>query len=229
MIVFVCMPVLVDFHSHFSTPSAMVCTAFPSECLDLKKDARALMHFEGLLPQYWKSGSWEVLKSYILDPDIHLGEVGMDRRFVCEISLEQQFENLITMLKYARLLGKKVTIHSVQATEPTIRAIKEAGLPAFSVLWHGFTGSKETAAQLYRLGVHVGIGPRFHGDLSAIAAANPAWVLETDYEGMDENQYNEILSSHYASVAGRLGMALDEVKEHCYGQAQAFADKPLPW
>lgn len=186
------------------------------------------MYFEGLLPQYWSIERWEVLKTCLLEPGIHLGEVGLDRRFADAVPLDRQFENLTMMLRYAYSLGKKVTIHSVQATELTLKAIKEVSLPAYSVLWHGFAGSRETAAQLHRLGVLLGIGPRFHGDLPAITTANPAWVLETDYEGTDENQYNEILSSCYASVAKRLGMALDEVKEHCYGQAQAFADKPIP-
>ena len=224
---------LVDFHSHFPAPNAFVCTAFPSKDDVSQQTAypekRPLMRFEGLLPQYWNNDSWEVLKTHLLETDIHLGEIGMDRRFAGIVPLEIQFENLVTMLQYARLLGKKVTIHSVQATELTIRAIKKASLSVFSVLWHGFTGSKETARQLHGLGVLVGIGPRFHGDLSSIAAANPDWVLETDYEGKDENQYNGILSSLYASAAERLGVTLDEVKEHCYGQAQAFADKPIPW
>lgn len=186
------------------------------------------MYFEGLLPQYWSIERWEVLKTCLLEPGIHLGEVGLDRRFAGAVPLDRQFENLTMMIRYAYSLGKKVTIHSVQATELTIRAIKEASLPSFSVLWHGFTGSKDTARQLYDSGVLIGIGPRFHGDLPAITTANPSWVLETDYEGTDENQYNEILSSHYASVAETLGVALDEIKEHCYGQAQAFANKPVP-
>lgn len=186
------------------------------------------MYFEGLLPQYWSIERWEILKTHLLESDIHLGEIGLDRRFAGAVPLDRQFENLTMMIRYAYSLGKKVTIHSVQATELTIRAIKEASLPSFSVLWHGFTGSKETARQLYDSGVLIGIGPRFHGDLPAITTANPSWVLETDYEGTDENQYNEILSSCYASAAKRLGMVLDEVKEHCYGQAQAFADKPIP-
>ena len=219
---------LVDFHSHFPTPNAIVCTAFPLESHALQKDAQPLMRFEGLLPQYWRIGRWEILKTHLLESDIHLGEIGLDRRFAGAVPLDRQFENLTMMIRYAYSLGKKVTIHSVQATELTIRAIKEASLPSFSVLWHGFTGSKETARQLYDSGVLIGIGPRFHGDLPAITTANPSWVLETDYEGMDENQYNEILSSCYASAAKRLGMALEEVKEHCYGQAQAFADKPIP-
>lgn len=223
---------LIDFHSHFPAPNAIVCTAFPS-IDDASQQAaspekRPLMRFEGLLPQYWSIERWKTLKICLHESDIHLGEVGMDRRFAGIIPLDKQFGNLLMMLQYARSLRKKVTIHSVHATEPTIRAIKEAGLPAFSVLWHGFTGSKETAELLYRLGVVVGIGPRFHGNLPAIAEANPAWVLETDYEGTVENQYNETLSSHYVSVAAKLGMTLDEVKEHCYGQAQAFADKPIP-
>ena len=160
---------LVDFHSHFPTPNAIVCTAFPPigdvSQQDTSSKERTLMYFEGLLPQYWSIERWEVLKTCLLEPGIHLGEVGLDRRFTGDVSLDQQFENLITMLQYARSLHKKVTIHSVQATELTIRAIKEASLPSFSVLWHGFTGSKETARQLYDSGVLIGIGPRLLGFL----------------------------------------------------------------
>lgn len=188
------------------------------------------MHFEGLLPQYWNNERFEALKRILIGrPSINLGEVGIDRRFATQRPLSQQFKDLIEVLSYARSLGKKATIHSVHATEATINALKEASMPCGSVLWHGFSGSKETAMQLRRLGVLIGIGPHFRGDLKSIVAANPAWVLETDYEGTDENQYNGILTAHYRSVAQGLGMSVEEVKEHCRGQAEAFADKQISW
>lgn len=228
---------LYDFHSHFPAPNAIYCTAFPS-AYGTPEDNRpihqfseedVLMHFEGLLPQYWtpqRNGALErILESAPAGRPIHLGEVGIDRRFESTMPLETQYRNLVSLLRYARSLGRKVTIHSVRATEPTLKALAEVKFPQYSVLWHGFTGSKETAAQLRRLGISIGIGPRFHGDLRSVVEANPSWAIETDYEGTDENQYNGIISELYRSVADRLGLDEEKVEEHCCGQAKAFADK----
>jgi len=222
------MSFLVDFHSHIKTPNSIYCTAFPS--LDISfGEKSSIMHCEGLLPQYWKDENLTKLLELLKDPNIQLGEVGIDKRFVQLISLDKQFVNLTTMLQYAKIHKKKVTIHSVQATEITIKAIKEVSLEPFSILWHNFIGSKETAKQLEKLGVIISISPRFHGDIKAICEANPAWALETDFEGSNIIQYNSILEKLYSTVANSLSITLEEVKEHCNGQAKAFTNKSLPW
>jgi len=225
----------IDFHSHFIASNAFFCTARPQEhsIQPLKQEAiEPLMHFEGLLPQFWDDSQLEKLKKLLENPNIQIGEVGIDRRFENIIPLEKQFENLIGILTYAKGVGKKVTIHSVKATEITIRAIKEAKLEPFSIIWHNFNGSKETATQLYKMGVFVSLSPRFHGLsinslFQSITKANPLWALETDYEGCDKNQYNLILETHYNNTAKILGIDVEKLKEHCYGQAQTFTNKPV--
>lgn len=225
------MSFLIDFHSHIKTPNAIYCTAFPSlggsacnSCCD-----SPLMHCEGLLPQYWNEERFRSLLEILKEPNIQLGEVGIDKRFVKLIPLEKQYSNLVIMLQYAKKYGKKVVIHSVQATEITIKAIQQASLEPFNILWHNFTGSKETAKLLNKLGVVISISPRFKSDLKAICEANPAWGLETDFEGKDILQYNKILKTLYSTVAEQLSLTVDKVREHCNGQAEAFTNKPIPW
>ena len=80
-----------------------------------------------------------------------------------------------------------------------------------------------------KLGVIISISPRFKGDLKAICDANPAWGLETDFEGKDILQYNRTLETLYLTVAEELSLTVNEIKEHCNGQAKAFTNKPFPW
>ncbi len=246
----------VDFHSHFISSNTFYCTARPMQALEQenqvnqaknKQKEKPLIHFEGLLPQFWDERQLEKLKKLLGNSVIQLGEVGIDRRFENIVPLKTQFENLVNFLLYAKDTGKKVTIHSVKATELTIRAIKEAKSEPFSIIWHSFNGSVETAALLYKMGVFVSLSPRFHGlsikgpssngasttgfcsngALQAITKANPLWALETDYEGNDKNEYNLILETHYNNTAKILGIDVENLKEHCYGQAQTFTNKPV--
>lgn len=230
----------IDFHCHFLASNAIYCTAQPVSRQVLPIRQQPFLYCEGLLPQYWTAQKQEMLvhnlqaPASILRPhhfgEVNLGEVGLDKRFQTQVSLQEQEENLLALLQEAKRLDKIVTIHSVQATERTINVLKKAQLKPWKTIWHGFTGSLETAQILYKLGVFISLGPRGLGprspkqDLKDLAKVHPNFVLETDYEGTDQNQYNNLLQEHYQNCATQLGWRLEELKEHCYGQAQTLTN-----
>lgn len=243
-----------DFHSHILTPNAIFCTAKPiSSQPDIVASSTAnihntpLLYCQGLLPQYWTTEEKEKLLLNLEDPKVHLGEVGLDKRFQNQIPLHQQEENLLTMLQYATKYEKIITIHSVQATERTINILKQAQLQPWKTIWHGFNGSVETAAILYKMKVFISIGPRYLGpqigprnkqNLKELAKAHPNFALETDYEPnapseshapsefhqpSELNQtYTSVLQTHYQNCATCLEWTVEDLKEHCYGQAQTL-------
>lgn len=234
-----------DFHSHILTPNAIFCTAKPiSSHPDIVTSATAniqstpLLYCQGLLPQYWTNEEKEKLLQALEDPKVHLGEVGLDKRFQNQTPLQQQEENLLTMLQYATKHEKIITIHSVQAIERTINILKQAKLKPWKTIWHGFNGSVETAAILYKMKVFISIGPRFKQNLKELAKAHPNFALETDYEPnqpsefhqpREPNQpseliqtYTSILQTHYQNCATCLEWTVEDLKEHCYGQAQTL-------
>ncbi len=229
---------LLDFHCHYLASNAIYCTAKPEPQLETIQHLQVtpFLYCQGLLPQYWKQEEQEKLMS-ILNKNkdqkttkIHLGEVGLDKRYKNQISLQQQEENLLTILQYANKLEKIVTIHSVQATERTIKILKQAQLKPWKTIWHGFNGSIETAEELYKMKIFISIGPRYNKqNLKDIANVHPNFVLETDYNPQDNETntyqtYNSILQRHYQNCATQLEWTVEDLKEHCYGQAKTLTN-----
>lgn len=227
------MHMFVDFHCHFPTKNAIYCTAKPQpiatpELENGNQTQTPLLYCQGLLPQFWTEKEQAKLLNLLEDPYFQLGEVGIDKRFQTSIDLQKQEENLLTMLQFASEHEKIITIHSVQATERTLKALQQVS-QNWKTIWHGFTGSLETAEILYKRGIFLSVGPRFlqhpqKYSLKDLAKAHPNFVLETDYEGCDQKQYNDLLENHYLNCAQQLGWNLEDLKEHCYGQAQTLTN-----
>ncbi len=172
------------------------------------------MRFEGLLPDRWAAERQKDLSDLLLsDRCIHMGEIGLDKRFTDLLSMEMQAEVLREELSFAFSNNKCVSLHCVQATGMMLKVLSEFRFRPFSVIWHGFTGSSETARQLYKAGVIISIGPRFRGSIRSIFEANPHTVPETDYEGSDEAKHEAILRQQYERFCTELGTTLDEFSE----------------
>ncbi len=190
-------------------PNAIVCTDRPGSGMP----GESLLHFEGLLPSCWsREAQDELLACLSENSDVHLGEVGLDRRFTDVLPLERQAEVLSSLLDFAVQNRRLVSLHCVQATGLMLQVLGKADFRANSVLWHGYSGSVETARELARLKVLISVGPRFRGDLKALFAANPNLVLETDYEGSDPIEHQRLLESHYKVCSSILGL---DLQEHC--------------
>lgn len=202
-------PVLLDFHSHFASEYSIFCTDSPDLIPD-DSEKKSLMRCIGLLPEKWTAEREQLLFDRLSsDADLHMGEVGLDRRFQDMLPMEQQEQILDRELSFAIENDRSVSLHCVRATGPMLDLLSKHHFRPFSIMWHGFSGSAETAASLYRLGVIISIGPRFLGrtgnadsktKIEKILSANPMTVLETDYTGNDEREHLEILEELYGKT-----------------------------
>lgn len=217
----------IDFHSHFPSPDSIVCTAEPvtaepytaEPCINAKS---CLMDFIGLLPDRWTEEKQTQLFSLLTaNRHIHMGEVGLDKRFSDIIPMQKQADILKSELEFAIRNGRNISLHCVRATGLMLEILNDLipdGLTfrPFSVIWHGFTGSAETARQLAGKNIIIiSIGPRFAGSISDIHRANPATVPETDYEGTDAQNHSRILENQYIRFAKELDISMQDLEKHC--------------
>ena len=197
---------LVDFHSHIASEFSIVCTDTPH----VSTTQKALLNCIGLLPDKWTEELESLLYRKLSEnKDLHMGEVGLDRRFQDRIPMQKRLEILKREMSFAIENDKSVTLHCVRATGPMIDLLSDLSYRPFSVLWHGFTGSVETAKQLYNLGVIVSLGPRMSTDaqvIKKIFSANPMTVLETDIQIKEGQMSKQVLESHYQRTEDALGI-----------------------
>ena len=205
---------LIDFHCHYPSPTALVCSAEPN-----KEPPKAFkIRFEGLLPDRWTEDKQKDLQKIILsDKTIQVGEIGLDKRFTDIIPIQKQVEILEEELSFAIDNNRLVSLHCVHSTGLMLDILSEFKYKPFSIIWHGFTGSLETAARLHKLGVIISIGPRFKGNIKDIFTANPYTVPETDYEGTSEEEYQAILKAQYARFSSELNMDAESFITTQYG------------
>lgn len=198
---------LTDFHSHLASEYSIVCTDTPQGY----EKQKALMNCIGLLPDKWTQENETLLYRMLSeDKDLHLGEVGLDKRFQDRVPMEKQLQILKREMLFAIENNRSITLHCVRATGPMTDLLSQLRYRPFSVLWHGFTGSAETARQLYKMGVMVSLGPRMSYDakkIRKIFSANPMTVLETDNDFKFEKVQVEILTEHYQRTEEALGTA----------------------
>ncbi|MBP5756503.1 MAG: TatD family hydrolase [Spirochaetales bacterium] len=196
---------LTDFHSHIASEFSIVCTDTP----DAPVAEKALMNCIGLLPDKWTEELENLLyKRLSEDKTIHMGEVGLDRRFQDKIPMEKQLQILKREMLFTIENNKSITLHCVRATGLMTELLSQLKFRPFSVLWHGFTGSAETAKQLYHLGVIVSLGPRMSTDaekIRKIFSANPMTVLETDLSKHIGGIEMSVLAEHYQRTEDALG------------------------
>lgn len=129
------------------------------------------------------------------DELVAIGEIGLDYYWDKTYKAEQQ-EVLRRQLTLARELDLPVILHNRESTEDIINCVKAVSLQpsAFSPLrgvFHCFSGSKETAEQVLRMGFHLGIGgvltfknSKLGDQLAALYSSTPSLLdslmLETD-------------------------------------------------
>ena len=196
---------LIDFHSHYISPDSVICTA------DASEPGNALLRCAGLLPDRWTAERQQKLFGLLEnDTGLHLGEVGLDRRFEDILPMESQISILREELEFAIRKNRSISLHCVHATKPMLGILGELKFRPFSILWHGFSGSPETARELAKINVMLSIGPRFNGDIGRILDANPYTVPETDYEGTDDSEHLKLLEEQYLRFPeGYPGKAMD--------------------
>ena len=104
----------------------------------------------------WKE-QWAIIEKAIRDHRselVAIGEIGLDYYWDTTFKAEQQ-QLFRLQLALAKELDLPVMIHNREATEDTLRILKEQ--PPRGVV-HCFNGSRETAKQILDLGMYLGIG-----------------------------------------------------------------------
>jgi TatD DNase family protein len=140
--------------------------------------------------------------------------------------MEKQLKILKRELLFAIENDRSITLHCVRATGPMTDLLSQLRFRPFSVLWHGFTGSEETARQLYNIGVIVSLGPRMSLDaekIRKIFSANPMTVLETDIDSKFEKFQAQLLSEHYQRTEEALGSS--EFRKNISEALKIFTNK----
>ena len=215
---------LLDFHSHMDSSLSVLCTDTPETIPGQKAIVRCM----GLLPDKWtRDLEARLLRELAKDEDLHLGEVGLDRRFESAMPMPSQIEALRREIRFATELGRCISLHCVRETGTMLEILSDLSFRPFGILWHGFTGSVETARQLHKAYVMVSIGPRFKGDVKDLFQANPMTVLETDYTGTDQAEHDSILQSHYLNVSSALGIEIKALEERCLSALREFCPKAV--
>ena len=86
-----------------------------------------------------------------------IGETGLD--YACEVDRDRQKELFIKHLERAIELGKPVVLHTVRALEDTLKILSDFKAIE-GVVFHGFIGSEEQAAECIKRGYYLSYGER---------------------------------------------------------------------
>ena len=124
-------------------------------------------HPQDVFPEDYKA-QWAVIEAAIRahrDEIVAIGEIGLDYHYDTTYKEGQQ-EIFRRQLDLAQELDLPVMIHNRDATEDTIRILKNAqgerlnvkGERALRGVVHCFNGSKEVAKQILDMGLYLGIG-----------------------------------------------------------------------
>ena len=101
---------------------------------------------------------WDAEKAHIEGIDFSsaqaIGEIGLD--FACKVDRTKQEEIFREQLSIAEKMQLPVVLHCVRAFNPILAILKEYNLKG--VIFHGFIGSKEQAAEAVKRGYYLSFG-----------------------------------------------------------------------
>lgn len=106
--------------------------------------------------QYHRDEHLELLREWIeRERPTHVGECGLDY-YVEGLDLEFQRRLFLAQLEMAKDFDLPVVVHALRAVDDVTAALRRIG--GLRGVVHSFGGSPEQAAQLFKLGFHLGIG-----------------------------------------------------------------------
>ncbi len=139
-----------------------------------------------------------------------IGETGLD--YGCEVDRLAQERLFREHLEAAERLQKPVVLHTVKALEPTIKILAEYNIAG--VVFHGFIGSQQQAAEALRRGYYLSFGSRSLRS-SKTRQAIVATPLDRLFCETDDDPSLDI-ASVYAEVANIKGVTLAELEKNIY-------------
>jgi TatD DNase family protein len=119
---------------------------------------------------------------------VAVGEIGLDGLLDVDPLLQERVFR--RQLEIALNAGLPVLIHCRRQTPAVLRILAEVDIRRVGGIWHGFSGSLETAQQIVDLGMLIGVGPVLLRDnarklpLALKTLAPETLVLETDAPDM---------------------------------------------
>ncbi|MCF6180395.1 MAG: TatD family hydrolase, partial [Geopsychrobacter sp.] len=131
-----------------------------------------------------------------------------------DVALRVQERAFRAQLEIAVAAGLPVLIHCRKQTGQVLRILKEYDLRRVGGIWHGFSGSLETAGQIIRLGLKIGIGPVLLREnarkLPALVKLLPAEALLLETDAPDMASGPEVLLAVARRLAELRGWTLEE-------------------
>ncbi len=206
-------------------------------CIELANTYNFVYATCGIHPHNANSFSEEVMeqlyKRALDDNVVAIGETGLD--FHYDFSpREIQVKSFRANINLAREVKKPVVIHSREATEETLRILKEERVNDIGGVLHCFTGSFETALEANKLDLYYSIGGvvTFKNAKKIVKALdaipNDRLMLETDAPYMTPVPYrgrrNESMYLSYVArkIAEIKGMDYEELVELTNINAKRF-------
>ena len=204
-------------------------TRFPNECI-------AMM---GLHPCYVKENYREELaiaQNWLNQrPFVAIGEIGLDYYWDKTFVKEQQ-EAFSIQMQWALDKNLPIVIHTRNAMQETIEAVKPFAAKGLRGIFHCFSGSKESAEQIVKMGFYLGIGgvityknAGLSQALERISLEN--LVLETDSPYLTpvpfRGKRNE--SSYLVYIIDKLAEAKNLSSEEVAAITTANAQKIFGW
>jgi TatD DNase family protein len=143
---------------------------------------------------------------------VAIGEIGLDALLDVEPALQERaFREQLEIALGAEL---PVLVHCRKRTAEVLRILKESGIRKVGGIWHGFSGSLETARQIIDLGMMLGIGPVLLREnvrkLPATLRALPPEVLVLETDAPDMASGPEVLIEVAEKLAELRGWTLEE-------------------
>ena len=156
---------------------------------------------------------WDAERGHALPDFDHcdiIGETGLD--YACGVDKLAQERIFRAHLEAAERLQKPVVLHTVRAFEPTIKILAEYNIAG--VVFHGFIGSQQQAAEALRRGYYLSFGIRSLCS-SKTRQTIVATPLERLFSETDDDPTLDI-AEIYAEVAAIKGITLAELEEKIY-------------
>jgi TatD DNase family protein len=146
---------------------------------------------------------------------VAIGEIGLDG--MLEVSQQVQETAFRAQLKIAIEVGLPVLIHCRRQTAAVLKLLRQTEVRRVGGIWHGFSGSLETAEQAIALGLLIGVGPVLLRDnarkLPATVKHLPAEVLVLETDAPDMAAAPGTLLKVAARLAELRGWSLEEAAD----------------
>ena len=156
---------------------------------------------------------WDAERGCALPDFAHcdiIGETGLD--YACGVDKLAQEQLFRAHLEAAERFQKPVVLHTVRAFEPTIKILAEYNI--VGVVFHGFIGSQQQAAEALCRGYYLSFGNR-----SLRSPKTRQAIVTTPLDRLfcetDDNPTLDI-AEIYAEVAAIKGITFAELEEKIY-------------